>query len=63
MSRKPTINTGAVIQRDAIRRWARRQLDDPRYARCALALIDWLEKQKARTKRPGGLGSRGKKQV
>lgn len=57
--RKPTINTGAVIERDLIRRWARRKLStipDVRASTVLQELLVWLDLQRIRTKRKGGLG-------
>lgn len=46
------MNTGAVIARDLVRRYARRQ----GLALTAAKLIKWLDTQGLRTKKPGGLG-------
>lgn len=51
-ARKPTVNTGAVITRDLVRRYARRQGEKL----TAEKLIKWLDTQGKRTKKPGGLG-------
>ncbi len=57
--RKPTLAAGAVIERDAVRRWARRQMARPCTASGMLlldSLLAWLKEQPARTKRKGGIG-------
>lgn len=62
--RTPTVNTGAVIQRDLIRRYARRQMKQfggPTHAErgmrdALMELLVWMDLQGTRSTRKGGLG-------
>ena len=57
--RKKLAGEGGSIERDYVRRWAQRQIDMyPHDAEVLWGLIEWLDKQPKRTRRPGGLGKR-----
>lgn len=63
--RAATVAKGAVIERDLVTRWARRQIKDAASndvgngrVLALNELILWLKAQPARTKRAGGIGRR-----
>ncbi len=60
-----TINTGANIKADSVRRWAQRKLKtvpDVKASTILQELMVWLDLAVIRNKKPGGLGRETKKQ-